>query len=115
MSTEPRLSGAILTDQLAVMRNRFGAPLVDRAVESLSFEDQHEVRSLTSIGWTTAALACRLKTAVAQEAKMEPLELQRWVVQEGERKTGKRDPRSDRDRQELPVHSAQQFRLRQTR
>ena len=87
MSTEPRLSGAILTDQLVVMRNRFGAPLVDRAVESLSFEDQHEVRSLTSIGWTTAALACRLKTAVAQEAKMEPLELQRWVVQEGVRKT----------------------------
>lgn len=88
-TTEPQLSGAILLDQISVLRERYGQPQIDAAMAKLDPADRAELSNLLAMSWCRAELAMRFKNALANVVGVPPLELQRFVSSAGIERTVK--------------------------
>jgi len=86
---EPQLSGAILLDQISVLRERYGQAKIDAAIAALDPQDRAELSGLLAMSWCRAELAMRFKNALAKVVDVPPLELQRFVSSAGIERTVK--------------------------
>ena len=77
---EPRMNGALLVDQMALMEKDYGPEVVERALTRLSQEQQDEIRANVSVSWLDVRTVTAFKTAVAEELGMDPLDFQRRIV-----------------------------------
>jgi hypothetical protein len=76
----PRVSGTVILDQIALMREVYGADTVDRSIASLPLDLKKEVDTLLRGGWCSVRMAYELKKAVAERTHEELLDLQRRIV-----------------------------------
>jgi hypothetical protein len=81
--TEPRVGGAIVFEQIKVMRELFGDEAVDKAMASLAPEMRAEFDEILPVSWCAARSFTALKTAVARQAKVDPIRLHKKVVEVG--------------------------------
>jgi hypothetical protein len=83
----PQVSATIMLDQLALMRELYGADLVARAVTELPPARRTEVEGLLRGAWCSVAMAFELKQVVARLAHEDLFSLQRRVVRLGIERT----------------------------
>jgi hypothetical protein len=79
-SGTPKVSGAVVVDQIDIATEEFGADLVKRAKESLPTEMQNALSEVLAISWIDVTAFMELKNAIARELGRDPLEFQRWLV-----------------------------------
>ena len=77
---EPRVSGAIILDQVRVAADEHGEAVLKRARESLPPAMQDELASMLAISWIDSRTAMEFKNAVAREIGKDPIDFQRWVA-----------------------------------
>ncbi|MGH7285883.1 MAG: hypothetical protein ACRELY_30560, partial [Polyangiaceae bacterium] len=77
---EPRVSGAVILDQLRVVADLHGEGVLKRARESLPREMQDELASMLAISWIESRTAMEFKNAIAREIGRDPIDFQKWVV-----------------------------------
>lgn len=85
----PRVSAALLTDQIAILREQIGADVVARAMDSLPEAQRAELRALTSVGWIDVAIAKAIFVAAAHEAGRDVESVHRNAVRAGVEQTFK--------------------------
>lgn len=78
--TTPQISGALVRDQLGVMRSLYGDLQVDAAIDALSPAQRDELRTLTVLSWCTVATLNAAKYELARRAGVDPIAMQRKVV-----------------------------------
>lgn len=76
----PKVSGAVVIDQIDIATEEFGADVVKRAKESLPTEMQDALGDVLAISWIDCAIFMHLKNAIARELGRDPIELQKWIV-----------------------------------
>ena len=76
----PKVSGAVVIDQIDIANEEFGADVVKRARASLPTEMQNAVSEVLAISWVDVTAFMELKNAIARELGRDPLEFQRWLV-----------------------------------
>ena len=77
---DPRVSGAIILDQIRVVADEHGEDVLKRARESLPREMQEELASMLAISWIDSRSAMEFKNAIAREIGKDPIEFQKWVA-----------------------------------
>ena len=82
-SQEPRVSSALVVDQMQIMREIHGADVVARACAALSPPLAEELAALTTAGFCSLDLARELKNGVAAAVGMDPLAFQRDICARG--------------------------------
>lgn len=80
---EPRVGGAVVVEQMKVLREVYGDDTYARAMKSLPPAVRDEFEAAIPVGWYSVHAFAALKTAVARAAGEEPLALQRKVVKIG--------------------------------
>src|SRR5580700_7354697 len=75
---EPRLSGTVLLDQMAVISEAYGKSVLARAKTTLPVDRQQALDALLPVSWIDTRAAMELKNAVARDVGMDPIEFQRW-------------------------------------
>lgn len=83
----PKVSSAVIFDQLQLLRETYGAPVVDRAIASLPSSLREEVALLAPGTWISVDAARETKNAVARLVAVDPLELQRRLSASGVERT----------------------------
>lgn len=82
-SQEPRVSSALVVDQMQIMREVHGADVVARACAALPAPLAEELAALTTAGFCSLDLARELKNGVAAAVGMDPLAFQRDICARG--------------------------------
>ncbi|MGO8995987.1 MAG: hypothetical protein ACLQVI_21950 [Polyangiaceae bacterium] len=86
-SDEPRVSSALIFDQVRLLREFYGADVVARAEAALPAALREELDALSPGGWISLDAARELKNGVAALAGEDPLALQRRVCRHGVERT----------------------------
>lgn len=86
-AAQPRVSGAVLLDQIQVMEQLVGAERMSSALAALPDEVQAEIRTLMRVSWCSVESANALLEAVAAEAGRTPSAFQADVVRTGVERT----------------------------
>jgi hypothetical protein len=81
--SDPKVSGTVILDQIALMKRLYGASLVERAARALPPELGQELAELLPGRWCSLDAARELKALVATEVGLDPLALQRAMVRAG--------------------------------
>lgn len=89
MDEHPRVSGAVLLDQLGVMRELTGPDSMDAAIRSLPDPLRGEIDSLMPVSWCSVDAANALLEAAARESGRSPSSFQAEVVRVGVERTFK--------------------------
>jgi hypothetical protein len=79
-SATPRVSGAIILDQLEIATEHYGADVVAKAKSTLPVETQEMIAEVMSISWIDSTTVMDLKNAIAHEVGKDPIEFQKWIV-----------------------------------
>lgn len=87
MTRRPRTSAAPLIDQIEVLRELFGASVVDQAIDSLPPAWREEIRTLTPLSWIDTEVAESVVYAVAARTGRDALQLHASVVRIGVERT----------------------------
>jgi hypothetical protein len=83
ITQEPRVGGAIVIEQMKVMRELYGDEAFMRAMRSLPPQVCAEFESAVPVGWYSVHGFAALKTAVARVVGEDPILLQHRVVKIG--------------------------------
>jgi hypothetical protein len=86
-SSEPRLAGSVLLDQMSEIVKAHGKGALDRAKATLSLDMQRDLEAMTPISWVDVRLAMELKNAVARGLGQDSIAFQKWVVRAAVGKT----------------------------
>jgi len=79
-SGTPKVSGAVVIDQIDIATEEFGADVVKRARETLPREMQSALSEVLAISWIDVTTFMELKNAIARELGRDHIEFQRWLV-----------------------------------
>jgi hypothetical protein len=77
---EVRVSGTVILDQIEILNEIYGAPVVEKARGLIPTAHRAELELLLRGSWCSTAAAASLKNAIADLVGVKPLELQRRVV-----------------------------------
>ncbi len=77
---QPRVSGAVVVDQIATLEQDYGRDVVHAALEQLSTDQREEIVGALPVSWLDVETVRQFKNAVADQLGMEHLDLQRQLV-----------------------------------
>ena len=86
-SEEPRVSSAVIFDQVRLFKELYGADVVARVEAALPAPLREELDTLTPGGWISLDAARELKNGVAALVGEDPIALQRRVSKRGVERT----------------------------
>jgi hypothetical protein len=81
------VSGTILLDQMALLRETYSAAVVDQAMAALPATLRGELESMLRGSWCSVEAAMELKRGIAKLVHEDPLALQRRIVRLGVERT----------------------------
>lgn len=84
---EPRVSGAVMLDQMRVMEELAGREAMDAAMATLPPEERAELEGILPVGWVGSTATNNLVLALAQQLGRDPDKLQEEIARTGVERT----------------------------
>jgi hypothetical protein len=82
-----RMSGALATDELEILRDQIGRAAYDRALERLEASARDELRALTAVGWIDVEIVKAVFVAAAEVTGRRAEDIHRDAIRAGTERT----------------------------